>query len=294
MTPVNLVPLEAVILKVLSVLPKDSISEEQLEEWAYESLESICSQEVYDMNVSYERVHNHKARIPKGATRINMILYETLENENNLEQFTQLNSNVRVVSNAPQYRPTEELLHQLVNADYRHKWRPLSICTNVFYKSVLHPNSPNIYSHCKHCFNIDAKTGCIITSFDTGRLAISYSSLPKDDTGKYLMPDNQEIIKAIETYCLKRYFQYKMNMNEDGADSRYRLYSSEYELLAPKATGIMMMPDYIEYQNLRNINKFIKEDSPFSVALGALNNSELLRFGTMSARDFFIRFPFKQ
>jgi hypothetical protein len=50
------------------------------------------------------------------------------------------------------------------------------------------------------------------------------------------------------------------------------------ELLAPKAIGELMMPDFFEYQNIRNMNKFIKEDSPFSTALGALNNQEILRF----------------
>ncbi len=296
MQAIRLVPLESVILKVLELLPKDSISEEKIEEWAYESLESIAPQEVYDINVSFERVHNHKARIPKGTFKINMILYETFEHGNNtdfpVEQYTELSKNVKYTSVEPAYIVKQDELHQFINLTYRNSWRPLSICTNVFHKSILLHNSPNIYSHCKHCFSIDIRSGCIITSFDMGRLAISYSSLPQDDNGKFLMPDNQEIIKAVETYCLKRYWQFRMNMHEDGAYNLYNLYTKEYELLAPKATGVMMMPDYIEYQNLRNINKFIKEDSPFSVALGALNNSELLHYGGIS-NSFYNKYPFR-
>jgi hypothetical protein len=281
-----LVPLEVVVLKVMEMLPKDAISEEKIEEWAYESLESICSHEVYDTNVCYERVHNHKARIPKGTFTINMILYEAnIHRDNHQTNLDDGTMPIKTLSNEPDYIPIDSPLNIYINQHHRDRWRPLSVCTNVFSKNILHPNSPNLLCHnCKDCFNIDARTGCIITSFDSGRLAISYSSIPKDDNDKWLMPDNQDIIKAVETYCLKRYFQFRMNMNDDGADSRYRLYSQEYELLAPKATGIMMMPDYMDYQNLRNINKFIKEDSPFSVALGALTNSEKLHFGNQRDR----------
>ena len=63
-----------------------------------------------------------------------------------------------------------------------------------------------------------------------------------------------------------------MNLKEDGAYERYKQYSTEYELLAIKATGEMMMPTLMEYQRLRNMNKFFSEDSPFAVGTGSSNS----------------------
>jgi hypothetical protein len=111
----------------------------------------------------------------------------------------------------------------------------------------------------------------------------------KDEDDNWLIVDNEVVKKAIETYCIKKFWEKRMNLKEEGAYNMYQMYGNQYEILAPKATGELMMPDYFEYQNIRNMNKFIKEDSPFSVALGALNNRELMRFGNYPRG---ISFPF--
>jgi hypothetical protein len=139
---------------------------------------------------------------------------------------------------------------------------PLAYSENYFHNSILCKDSPNIYTHCEHSFSINARTKCLVTTFDEGHLAIAYTSIPKDEDGNWLIVDVETVKKAVETHCLKRYWQLRMNMREDGAIGMYKNYSSEYEFLAPKATAELMMPDFFEYQNIRNMNKFIKEDYP--------------------------------
>ena len=285
MVSVNLVPLESIVTRVLRVLPKDTVTQDELEEWAYEAYESIAPKEIYEIGVSYQSVYNNTSPIPQGAFRILMVLYKTLENGNN--------NCVSCGAPATQYEDDSKLDGSLYSSDgttisqlpldyikpsQRNTWMPLAYSENYFHNSLLAKNSPNVYTHCEHSFSINARTKCIVTTFSEGYLAIAYTSIPKDDEGNWLIVDTETVKKALETHCLKRYWQLRMNMREDGAIGMYKNYSNEYEMLAPKATAELMMPDFFEYQNLRNMNKFIKEDSPFSVALGALNSRELMKF----------------
>ena len=282
----QVVPLESVIFRVLELLPQDAVSEERLEEWAYQAYEEIAAHDLYEQNVCFATVNNHRASIPKGAFRIDMVLYKapTMVSEPYLEAPI-------YTSKEPDHLVTQEILDTFVKKEHQMSWRPLQYSSNAFHNTVLCNMSPNLHVSCKDTFTINPRANCIVTSFEIGHLAIAYAGIPQDpDTGKWYIPDKEEVKRAIESYMFKRYWQWQMNMKEEGAANMYQLYSNEWELLAAKAKGELMMPDFIEYQTLRNVNKFIKEDSPFSTALGALNNSEYMNFGRPHGGMYHARF----
>lgn len=325
---VSMVPLESVIGRVLEVLPKDSISEDKLEEWAYESYESLAPREVWEVHIEPLIVYNSRATLPSGIFKLEMVLYKSDAVDDSFDRFiltknstteittstdlitgettntkieTTLTTNSNVTlktdksiplynSNSDNdYNITKDQLYRFNTSNSFNTWKPLPLSNNIFHKVHGMSNIPNdVYKGCNHSFSIH--NGCMTTSFDRGYVVIAYVGIPKQD-GKWMIPDYEVIKKAIETYCLKKYWQWKMNMKEEGAYNLYKIYSSEYELLGPKATGQLMMPDLIQYQNLRNMNKFIKEDSAFSTVMGALNNTEIMDFNNL--RDSFYRwFPF--
>lgn len=306
---INLVPLKSVNYRVLSVLPKDALSEDQMESWAYEAYEELAPNIVYQTEVEIVDVKNNKANIPQGATKILMILYQeydinsnwdsrraskgpntkidietykNLETGDEVHKETYKNVNINYNKNIPvvKHKINENLrayqLYNFINPQQVGKWAPLPISTNVFHGANTNPDLKGILKECGNSFSI--QHGCIVTSFEVGRLAIAYNSLPKDDNGDFLIPDKEPVKKAIETYIVKRYFQLQMNMGEDGSFSMYKLYTNEFEIFSPKATAALMMPTISDYQNMRNLNKYIKEDSPFSSALGALNNHQHIEF----------------
>lgn len=286
----QLIPLESVVLRVLELLPQDAVSEERLEEWAYEAYESIAPHDVYETNVCFVTVNNNMAPIPKGAFRIDMVLYSIPFNSN--PDVPQPDASIYTAED-PEYKVQKEYLDRFIKPTHQSNWKPLRYTSNSFHSLYMCKNSPNhlILKHCNETFSINPRNKCFVTSFSKGYLAVAYAGLPTDDkTGQFLIPDKESIKKAIETYCLKRYWQYQLNMREEGASQLYQLYSQEYELLSAKATGELIMPDFIEYQNLRNVNKFIKEDSPFSTALGALNNDEFINFGKPSSGYYYNHF----
>jgi hypothetical protein len=310
-------PLKAVAARVLEFLPKDSISVDKLEEWAYQSYESIAPREVYEVNISYVDVFNHKASLPIGLYDLEMVLYrdfDTSTTNTRTNPYTTETSDFTTTTDVSSNVTTDKVIKTTITTDtcetnvklnagmdnglfkqdstgnltkdqlyYSNEgtnieWKPLRLASNVFHNSVLLQNADRrIYKNCEHAFSI--KNGCIVTTFDRGQLCIAYTGIPTNDEGDFVYSDYEYVSAAIEAALLKNYWKWKFNTgNVSGAQQKYRLYSSEYELLAPKASAALMMPDLIQYQNIRNMNKFFREDSPFSTVMGALNNTEILNF----------------
>jgi len=111
---------------------------------------------------------------------------------------------------------------------------------------------------------------------------IAYTGLPTNEEGEFVYSDYEYVSAAIEAALLKNYWKWKLNTgNEAGALQKYQMFAQEYEFLSAKATASLMMPSLIQYQNIRNMNKFVKEDSPFATVMGALNNREKINFNNM-------------
>lgn len=155
-------------------------------------------------------------------------------------------------------------------------WQPLQPSSNSFMKGLLIGVSSDLYVGCQHTFTI--RKGCIMTSFSEGLIAIAYTGLPTNEQGQYTIPDYEYISEAIECYLKKKYWEWRMNLKEEGAANMYGQYAKEFEILAAKATAQLMMPTLMEYQRLRNMNKFINETSPYAAGTGASNARERLFF----------------
>jgi hypothetical protein len=310
-------PLKAVAARVLEFLPKDSISVDKMEEWAYQSYESIAPREIYEVRIATLDVRNHKAPLPIGLYDIEMVLYRSFDNTSykgrtnpystETSEFTTTtevdtnvttdrikkttitteitDTNVKLNSGMdngvfkqelPDGSLEKEQIYYNAN-EARVQWKPLRLATNVFHNSVLLNAPRELYSNCDEAFSI--QDGCFVTTFSEGQLAIAYTGIPTNEEGEYVYADYEYVSAAIEAALLKNYWKWKFNTgNVAGAGQKYKQFASEYELLAPKASAALMMPDLIQYQNIRNMNKFIKEDSPFATVMGALNNTETLNF----------------
>jgi hypothetical protein len=324
---IKYVPLESVITRVLEVLPKSTVNEGVLLEWSYEAYESIVTHSAYEKHVELVQVINHKASVPNGLFSLDMVMFtenlpQTTSSSINstVEETTTvttevLNSSdttstvktVTVSTKTPLNKPDNKnvikgdsdgnLLIQdldIYNMKNIKSWRPLPMSSNSYHNAILISAANSIvsdkqrkqlYAGCKHSFVINK--GCFVTTFQSGILAVAYNGIPKDENGNYTIPDLEYVKSAIEAYCLMKYWQKRYNMMQDGAHQRYVMYKQEWQLLAVKASGELEMPDFMEYQNLRNINKFVKEDSPFATVTGASNNTETLFFGNSRNNNFY-------
>lgn len=313
--------------RVLEFLPKDSISVDKMEEWAYQAYESIAPREIYEVNLQYLVVTNHKAPMPVGLYDLEMIIYREYDSSRNpgrtnpysteTSDFTTTTevstdettdktvkttittettcTNVHLNSGMDNGVFTQDLANDgplnkeqlYYEGDTRKvQWKPLRLATNVFHNGVLMNAPTQITNNCGHAFSV--KDGCIVTTFSEGEIGIAYTGIPTNAEGEFIYADYEYVSAALEAALLKNYWKWKFNTgNVSGAGQKYKQFASEFELLGPKASAALMMPDLIQYQNIRNMNKFIKEDSPFATVLGALNNTELGLFGNPARRGAF-------
>ena len=106
-------------------------------------------------------------------------------------------------------------------------------------------------------------------NFTDDEVFLSYSSLPIDDDGYPLIPDEVKLEQAIESYCLYKQFEY-FYLNNIGNDSRQKMldYKTLYDVALKEALNFIKLPTY---QAL--IDDSIKNKSRFSFL-------ELFRNGT--------------
>lgn len=310
-------PLKAIAARVFEFLPKDSISIDKLEEWAYQAYESIAPREIYEVRIESAIVDNHRASLPIGMYHLEMILYRKYSGQieplttypiknsytvtsttTNISTGVTTNNTVKSTVTTEKQSTVAKLNTDADNGTYSYDtvnsddivktqlkyqqsggggWKPLRLATNVFHNGIVLNAPKDVTSNCSEAFSVQGD--CIITTFSDGELMIAYTGIPMNDEGDYMYADYEYVSAALESALLKNYWKWKYNTgNTSGAGERYRMYSSELELLAPKASAALMMPSLIQYQNIRNMNKFINQDSPFSTVLGALNNTEIMNF----------------
>jgi hypothetical protein len=316
MKTVKMTDLKSVLYRVLTLLPKDSVSEDMLEEWAYQAYESLAPREVYEIHVEVLDVRNHIAELPQGLFNLELVLYnaldaslmsrtrafDTVNTQTDCEVTTDLNTGCTSETTTTTIVETKHPMKLNKDLDYpvyssvdgnitktqmqqfsspiRHNnWRPLQPTSNSMMKGYLVGLPQNVYMGCEHTFTVQG--GCLMTTFSEGTLAIAYTGMPTSDEGEIQIPDYEYVANALESYLKKKYWEWRMNLREEGAMNMYRMYGQEYEVLSAKATAQLMMPTLMEYQRLRNINKFINEDSPFAVGTGASNKQEKLWFNNI-------------
>ena len=314
---VNTAPLKAIAARVLNYVPKDSVSVDTIEEWAYEAYASIAPREVYEVHLALIEINNSKGVLPE-MFELEMVLYKEFDSlgitrtntfTNNKSTFTTTTdlitgtstnkfTQVQIVTKTKEDKVkimsdqdigTFDSVNGKItkkqkyydNGRSKANWKPLPLSTNVFHNlpvSGILANAPqSIYKNCSHAFAI--KNGCITTTFNEGVVLIAYTGLPADDEGNIVYVDTEDVNAALEAAVLKKYYMQRwLRGNVAGAQGKYNHFLQLSNVLMPKASGALMMPGMIEYQNLRNINKFIKEDSPFSIMMGALGGAEVMHF----------------
>jgi hypothetical protein len=315
---INTTSIKAIAARVLAYLPKHSVSIDQIEEWAYEAYASIAPREVYEVHISQLNVTNNKASLPLDLFKLEMVLFQEFDSVGftRTNTFTNQDATITTSTDLSSGNTTDSIRQSTLittqtstqnvklnsgsdnglfksnngnitkdqlyydNPKSRNtNWRPLPLATNIYHNAVLLNKDLPIYQNCTHAFSV--QNGCIVTTFTEGVLLVAYTGLPKNEEGEYVIVDIEAVSMALENMVLRNYWkkQWMMGSAETGAHNKYKHFLQMSEVLAPKATAKLMMPDLIEYQNLRNINKFIKEDSPFATIMGALNNNEWAAFG---------------
>lgn len=126
-----------------------------------------------------------------------------------------------------------------------YKDKPLS----TRHSNILSEDSPNRNSRYEESFSINPNF--FVFSFEEGIATISYQSIPVDDKGYPLIPDNQYFREALFWYCFKQMLMsgYQPKMKDLGymfADNKWKFYCTA-------ARNQANYPDVTQYERFKDV-----------------------------------------
>ena len=275
-----MIPLNAVLQPVYAVLRNDTIiNSDDILEFAAHALEDIRVYKMCQKSLCFLRVDNYKTKLPLALYGVEAVYY-VVDIDCTSEAYNMiLSTTTACTSSEAQCTVTSNNLSTVYTELGKNTsiWKPLRYNTDGRNLSLFQSNCVNLAVHCEYSFSFDLQAHSILTTFQKGYLAVVYFRAPMNDEGDFLIPDSPEVIEAIRLYCMKKIWEARMNMREDGAGQIYKEYSQQYEVAFARAVGNMMMPTEQEYLDSHDLKRFFWDMSPFAYGLGNLG-TETVRF----------------
>jgi len=136
----------------------------------------------------------------------------------------------------------------------------LRYATDIYHKGLNCSTEDNC-STTEYTYTV--QNGVIFTSFEEGEIEISYKSLPVDDDGFPLIPNNQKTKLAIEYYVLYRFLEplYDIGKITDKAFNRIEQNKCWY-IGSANSSLLLQGPDHVE-SIMNSINRLIINDQAF-------------------------------
>lgn len=272
---VKYVPLESVIRPIYSILSEHQLEYDTLLEWAYDAMEALEVRYTFQEAIEFVQVVNHKAQVPIGLKYIEQILYKinlSPDEQDVVFQILQQNQDGSDVT------PTTTADEYYLSPAVQNDWAPLRLATSIWAREVHCAVSPNLYARGEHEYTIDP-TGCILTSFEDGFLAIAYLSHPKNSLGQFLVPDERDYRQAIENYLLYRFWLVRFNMKEEGAESRMIYFHQQWDIFAAKVSGDLMLFSLDGLQNFQEqLLRIGPNTNSYHTGYGNLGRTERIKF----------------
>jgi hypothetical protein len=116
----------------------------------------------------------------------------------------------------------------------------------------------------------------IYTSFKDGNLDISYKSLPVDNEGFPLLPDEPTFLRALELYIKKQWFTILFDMSKI-SPAVLQNTQQEYAFAAGACNNTFIIPSVSEMEAIKNMwNQLIPRTNEFKNGFKSLGYKEHL------------------
>lgn len=269
MLVIDYTPLSTAVNEAYRKLPKDQIDWNYMMESAYYAFEALMTYQVYDPSISVIEVENFTAPLPIGVKYIDQIFYLDATEEIDVEEIR------TIIMNQDTNITTYNILD--FTNDANAIWQPLRLSPSVWSRSVIIPNSPTIACLSEHTYTV-GKNRCLITSFETGFIALAGLSYPTCE-GEILIPNTRNVINAIANYLFAEYFQAREFMGIQNAPQEEMKYRQRWEALAGKCRGELMLKSIDELENFRTqMQRLGMHNETYNNSFSNLNSQENLKF----------------
>ena len=285
---------QAIIRKVFRDLrPENDNWIDDAIEWIGEALEHIGASTQLCQKQCVLNVKDHKVLLPADLYYINMVAINGSVASNSSKDLDTLISKVGELKSqiaasqaaGTEYSSTTSVLHEInsrivilenVYFENSNTLQPLQYGASAFHKSM----------HCDGCVNENAASedtyiiDCdyIKTSFESGKICLSYKAIPTDEDCFPLVPDDISYREAMFWYVYKKLLMLNPKFKNNGIN--YSFAEERWQNYCTQARNAANYPDIDRYESFMNqwvrlIPNMNRHDSAFE----SLNTRENINRG---------------
>tara|TARA_R110002110_G_scaffold22083_4_gene86521 strand:- start:1008 stop:1892 length:885 start_codon:yes stop_codon:yes gene_type:complete len=234
-------------------------------EWTGEALEHIGASTQLVRQQKVLDITDHKALLPHDLYYINQVAVNngvasktSAELDTLITKVKDLQAQIVAAQDAGQeYSATASILHEINNRivvlenvyfSETTLSEPLQYGSGTFHKSMHCDDCVNEYAHSKDTYIIDCEY--IKTSFETGKICISYMAFPTDLDCYPLVPDDISFKEAMFWYIYKKLLLGGYNNPVNKID--YSFAEQQWKYYCTQARNAANFPDIDRYESFMN------------------------------------------
>ena len=196
----NYISLSGVISRLLKNPLLEDLSEDDAIESALDCVGLIGTEKMLKEDVASIGVDKFRAAIPSGVSTINSIRYVV---DNGLPSAEAIASSVNYIDEDSDttYEVLDSLASKInISGNTSRKYLPMRPASTPYHmsKSKDYSGVPDL------TYSINGNF--VYTSFEAGRIEISYNTLNLSSTGELLLPNDINVIKAVENYIKLQFY----------------------------------------------------------------------------------------
>jgi|TARA_R110000851_G_scaffold100889_1_gene216744 hypothetical protein len=257
---------KVIIRKIFRDLrPEDDNWIDDAIEWIGEALEHIGSASQLIQKQCVLSVANHKVLLPTDLYYINQVAINNAVSPINSKELDTLVAKVKELkdaiidaqANSLEYSSTTTVLHEInsrivilenVYFSGSNSLQPLQYGASNFHKSM----------HCEGCVNESSSyedtyivdDGYIKTSFESGKICLSYMAFPTDEDCYPLVPDDISFKEAMFWYIYKKILLFNPMFKVNGI--KYDFAEQQWKYYCTQARNAANYPDIDKYESFMN------------------------------------------
>lgn len=268
--------IKSVLYGLSTLIGEENWNENYFMEWAVKGARKLNLVHTYSDKVCTMDVTEHSCTLPSDCHNIIMMAVYNAPTEEI--------SNDRLLSDLLNYLPT--------NAAYKHmegtsvQDRIIGVLSTSQFVPLKRSTSPFLLANtctevlasntCSYEY-IDNVDGTLYTSFKSGTVVLAYKSYASQN-GECLIPDNEDVKEAIESYVLMRHFEGKSLSGDRTFLELRRMYTEKFQVLYMKCKSLNL-PTLDQLENMSNMQNRLKPQShQYDKFFTTLGNKESLNF----------------
>ena len=257
---------KTIIRKIFRDLkPEDDNWIDDAIEWIGEALEHIGSSTQLLHKQCVLNVVNHKVLLPTDLYYINQVAVNNSISSRSAKELDTLTTKVNELkaaiidaqANNLEYSSTTSVLHEInsrivilenVYFQNNNSMQPLQYGASNFHRSM----------HCDNCVNENIRyedtyiidNDYIKTSFESGKICLSYKALPTDEDCYPLVPDDISFSEALFWYVYKKILLSRPQFKNNGIN--YMTAEQQWKYYCTQARNAANYPDIDRYESFMN------------------------------------------